>query len=214
MKTYNMKQHLENGLPNTEWIQARAGLFTGSDFHQYFGILNKGLTDTAKKELYKKVLEKFGYTFSTPTTYAMQWGIDHEAEAREAYKFLYNKDVQEVGFCDYESLNAGCSPDGVIYDGENIKEIVEIKCPMLETYVAYIDGFMKPEYMTQCQYNMFITGADVCHFIVYHPDMQLFVKDIEKDEAIQTKIKNTLDALQPIYNDLYEKIKTLKVETC
>jgi hypothetical protein len=144
----------------------------------------------------------------------MTRGIELEPQAREAYKFIYDKDVQEVGFVDLEKYHAGCSPDGVIMSDGKIKEIIEIKCPLVETFVSYLDDeFMKAEYATQCQFNMFITGADVCHFIVYHPDFNLIVRDIPKDEDMQLKIQTVLENLQDIYDKMYNKVKAKRLET-
>lgn len=216
MKVYkDLEQHDMEGNANPEWLSLRAGKFTGSDFHQYLGMLKTGkLSETAKKELSKKVLENFGYRFDTFQTPAMARGIELEPTAREAYSFIYGKDVQEVGFVDLEDMHAGCSPDGVIYDEDgNIKEIIEIKCSMIETFVSYLDpDFMNPDYYVQCQFNMFITGADVCHFVVYHPDFNLIVRDIPKDEEIQGKIRAVLEELQPMYDKMYERIKNKRLE--
>ena len=216
MKIYNCEQHCIDGSANPEWLDLRAGKFTGSDFHQYLGLMKTGkLSETATKSLYKKILENFGYRFDTFQTPAMLTGIEREPQAREAYSFIYGKDVKEVGFVDKEDLHAGCSPDGIIYDKDgNIKEIVEIKCPSVETFVSYLDPeFMNPDYIIQCQFNMLITGADVCHFIVYHPDFNLIVRDIKKDEEIQGKIMAVLEELNPLYDKMYERIQNKKLET-
>lgn len=214
MKIYNFEQHMLDGSANPAWLEARAGRFTGSDFATYMGMAKTGkLSETAKKELYKKVLENFGYHFDTFQTPAMARGIELEPTAREAYAFIYGKEIQEVGFVDLEKYHAGCSPDGVIYDGDKISEIIEIKCPMVESFVSYLDDdFMKPEYETQCQFNMFITGADVCHFVVYHPDFNLIVRDIKKDPEIQEKIEKVLQELSPWYDKLQSAVKKQRLE--
>lgn len=214
MKIYNFEQHMIDGSANPAWLEARAGRFTGSDFAVYMGMAKTGkLSETAKKELSKKVLENFGYRFEIPQTFAMQRGIELEPTAREAYSFIYGRDIQEVGFVDLEDMHAGCSPDGVIYDGERIAEIIEIKCPLIETFVSYLDPeFMNPDYYVQCQFNMFITGADVCHFIVYHPDFNLIVRKIDKDDDMQGKIRAVLEELQPLYDKMYERIANKRLE--
>ena len=211
-----MPQHMADNSANPDWLNVRAGKFSGSDFHQYLGMLKTGkLSETAKKELSKKVLENFGYRFDTFQTPAMIRGIELEPTAREAYSFVYGRDIKEVGFVDKEELHAGCSPDGVIMDGDDIKEIVEIKCPLIETFVSYLDPeFMNPDYATQVQFNMFITGADVCHFVVYHPDFNLIVRDIPRDEEVQEKIRTALEKLQGMYDEMYERITKQRLETC
>ena len=216
MKIYNFEQHMLDGSANPAWLEARAGRFTGSDFATYMGMAKTGkLSETAKKELSKKILENFGYRFDTFQTPAMARGIELEPTAREAYSFVYGKDINEVGFVDLEKYHAGCSPDGVIYDEDgNIKEIIEIKCPMIETFVSYLDpDFMTPDYYVQCQFNLIITGADVCHFVVYHPDFNLIVRDIPRDEKMQADIKTVLEKLQGMYDGMYERISKQKLET-
>lgn len=215
MKIYDFPQHMVDGSDNPDWINTRAGHITGSDFHQFLGLMKTGkLSETATKSLYKKILENFGYRFDTFQTPAMQRGIELEPRAREAYAFIHDKDVREVGFVDLENYHAGCSPDGVIYDeDDNIKEIVEIKCPMIETFVSYLDDeFMNADYYTQMQFNMFITGADVCHFVVYHPDFNLIVRDISKDEDMQLKIQTVLENLQDIYDKMYKKVEAKRLD--
>lgn len=207
MKTYNIPQHLADGTTNQDWLNLRKGKFTASDFHQYLGITGKGLSQTAETSLKKKALEVFNYNFTIPPTFAMQRGIELEPQAREAYSILTGNKVEEIGFCDYESLNAGCSPDGVIYDEQgNIEKIIEIKCPLVEMFIENLFGYIKPEYKTQMQFNMFITGAKSCDFVVYHPDFKLIVQTIERDEEAIAKIKESLELLEPKFTELVNKI--------
>lgn len=223
MKIYTMKQHLLDNSTNPDWLDVRAGHFTGSDFGIYMPLLKKDeLCKTTQKELCKKVLENFGYRFEQFQTPEMLTGTEREPTAREAYSFVYGKDVQEVGFVDYESLHAGCSPDGVITsdgnevkkDGSNIKDIIEIKCPSVAEFAMYLDDdYIKNNYTHQIQFNLFITGADVCHFVVYHPDFNLIVRDIPKDEEMQNKIQTALEKLQGMYDEMYERISKQKLET-
>ena len=215
MKIYNFTQHTLDNLPNPEWLDARAGHFTGSDFGIYMPLLKKDeLCKTTQKELCKKVLENFGYRFEQFQTPEMLTGIEREPTAREAYSFVYGKDVQEVGFVDYESLHAGCSPDGVIMNDGKITEILEIKCPSVAEFAMYLDDdYIKNNYTHQIQFNLFITGADVCHFVVYHPDFNLIVRDIPRDEKMQADIKTVLEKLQGMYDEMYERISKQKLET-
>lgn len=207
MKIYNDPQHLPDGTTNPEWLAVRKGKFTASDFHQYLGIAGKGLSATAETSLKKKALEVFGYNFTVPPTYAMQRGIELEPTARDTYEFITGNTVEQVGFCDYESLNAGGSPDGVIYDKQgNIEKIIEIKCPMVEMFIENLFGYIKPEYKTQMQFNMLVTGAKSCDFVVYHPDFKLIVQTIERDEDAIAKIKQSLELLEPKFVEIVNKI--------
>lgn len=208
----NVSQHLTDGTANPEWLSLRAGKFTGSDFHQYLGIVKKGeLSDTAESNLYKKVLESMGEVFDTPRSEAMERGNELEPIARAEYMGDTFNDVQEVAFVDWENLRAGCSPDGVIYGrSEEVKKIIEIKCPEIKNYLKMAKGKIPPVYMTQMQYNMLITGAKSCDFVIYHPDMRLIVQEINADAEYQAEIVKALELLNTRYDEILEEIKELK----
>lgn len=214
MKVYDMAQHCIDGSANPEWLDIKAGKFSGSDFGIYMPLLKKDeLCKTTQKELCKKVLENFGYRFEQFQTPDMLIGIEREPTAREAYSFIYGKEIKEVGFVDKEELHAGCSPDGVVYDGDKIAEIVEIKCPSVAEFAMYLDDeYIKSNYETQMQFNMFITGAEVCHFVVYHPDFNLIVRDVKKDPKTQEDIKTVLVKLKGMYDKLYDKVEKQRLE--
>ena len=237
MKIYNIPQHLDDGQANPEWLALRAGKFSGSDFHQYLGIVDKGLSATAETALHKKVLESLGETFTGVQTDAMARGNELEPLARDAYICETFADVQEVGFVDLERLRAGCSPDGVIMkpvlkritpkyfscggvvgvDDEDvawdIEKIIEIKCPEIVNFIKYAESAdnIPPLYKTQMQYNMLITGAKSCDFVAYHPNMRLVVHTIDADSEYQAKIVAALEKLNERYDEILATINKVKV---
>lgn len=212
MKIYNGTQHEDTGDANESWLALRAGKFTGSDFHQYIGIVKKGmLSESAESNLYQKVLESIGQTFDSYTSDAMARGTELEAFARKEYIGETFNDVQEVQFVDWEQLRAGCSPDGVIYDNnESIKKIIEIKCPNLRNYMKMVNGIIPPVYMTQMQFNMLITSAKSCDFVVYHPDMRLSIQEIKADADYQKDILTALKMLNDYYDLILKQIERFK----
>lgn len=233
MKIYNFPQHLESGEPNPEWLNLRASRFSGSDFHLFMSLLKKGeLTDTAESKLYEKALASFGADASESiTSAAMEKGTELEPIARELYREETFEDVREVGFVDCEVMRAGCSPDGVIYansgddtrfgellfvQGESaeqvgIKKIIEIKCPDIKNYVKMVAQHKIPTaYRVQIQYNLFVTGAKCCDFVVYHPDMKLYIETVYPDEQTQKDIVQVLEKLNPMYDDIVKSIEELK----
>lgn len=214
MKLYNIPQHLDDGQANPDWLALRAGKFSGSDFHQYLGIVDKGLPATAETALHKKVLESLGETFTGVQTDAMARGNTLEPLAREAYVCQTFADVQEVGFVDWEHLRAGCSPDGVIYgDNGEIEKILEIKCPEIVNFIKYAESAdnIPPLYKTQIQMLLLITGAKSCDFVAYHPNMRLVVHTIDADSEYQAKIVAALEKLNERYDEILATINKLKV---
>ena len=231
MKIYDeLPQHNEDGSPNPDWLKVRAGRITGSDFHQYMGLAKKDeLSDTAESNLYKKVLESLGYSFESYRSSAMEDGNENEPLARADYIAETFNDVHEVGFVDWEKLRAGCSPDGVIYiekpnlDFQNmcyeefkeiittpIKKIIEINCPEIKNYLKMAKGKIPPVYMTQMQFNMLITGAKSCDFVVWHPDMRLSVQEIKADANYQKDIITVLEKLNARYDAILEEIQEFR----
>lgn len=80
--------------------------------------------------------------------------------------------------------------------------IVVGNCPLSKNFLAWTkrtdDGYrevdyIKPEYKTQVQFNLFVTDRQWCDFIYYHPRSSIVVKRIERDEEYIQKIKDTLD---------------------
>lgn len=213
MKIYDeLPQHLESSEPNPDWLSLRAGKFTGSDFHQYMGLVKKDeLSDTAESNLYKKVLESLGYSFESYRSSAMEDGNENEPLARADYIAETFNDVHEVGFVDWEKLRAGCSPDGVIYgtDGQ-IDKIIEIKCPTIKNYLKMAKGKIPPLYTTQIQYNLLITGAKSCDFVVWHPDMRLSIQEIKADANYQKDIITVLEKINARYDAILEEIQEFR----
>ena len=224
MKIYDeLPQHLEDGTANPDWLSLRAGKFTGSDFHQYMGLAKKDeLSDTAESNLYKKVLESLGYSFESYRSSAMEDGNENEPLARADYIAETFNDVHEVGFVDWEQMRAGCSPDGVMYgsysvkadrdsiDDGQINKIIEIKCPEIKNYLKMAKGKIPPVYMTQMQYNMLITGAKSCDFVVWHQDMRLSIQEIKADANYQKDIMTVLEKLNARYDAILEEIQEFR----
>jgi hypothetical protein len=236
-----LPQHLPDGTPNPDWMALRSSRFTGSEFYLFMSLAKKNeLSETAESKLYEKALASLGYeTDAGITTAAMERGTELESVARELYKAETFNDVREVGFVDYESLRAGCSPDGIMYyetpivddiyyqkdengetkvlygkpkhyimrDLDKIDKIIEIKCPAVKNYIRMATGKIPTQYVIQCQYNMLITGAKSCDFVVYHPDMALSVQEIKPDEQIQADIKVVLEKLNARYDEILAQIQ-------
>lgn len=214
IKIYNFEQHTDSGDTNPEWVAVRRGKFTGSDFHQYLGVMSdKGLSETAQKNLAKKVFERYGCEYETPKSKAMMTGTELEPQARSEYIFETFNNVHEVGFVERDEW-VGCSPDGVIYDADGvIKKIIEIKCPEPAMYLRNAGGYISPEYKTQMFYNMLITGAKECDFVVYYPKMRLIVQTIrwEDHEEEIKKVSDALEKILEIAKQKDEQVKKLKI---
>lgn len=177
-----------------EWHQVKFGKFSGSNFHSMLGT-----SETKTNFLWEKISEiKYQDTDKEEfTSFYMERGIILEPEARRVYCAVNEVDVQEVGLVEEDGEFDGwvvCSPDGLV--GED--GIIEIKCIAAKYYEQYTRpgekkyNYIKPEYRTQIQFNLFVTGRQWCDFIYYHPRGGIHIQRIERDEAYIERIRVAL----------------------
>jgi hypothetical protein len=164
---------------HTEWLMKRRGKFTASEAHRLManGKVAGELSAGAKTYCMEKAVELLTEFDAEDTGYIsreMQWGIDHEHDAVEAFMKATGLNVRNHGreqvFIEL-GKDAGGTPDGV-YDGGG----VEIKCPNSKTHLEYFgvsDGEdlknINPAYYWQCQMLMLCTGHGNWYFISYDP---------------------------------------------
>lgn len=188
---YDFEQHSD------EWYAAKLGMFSGSDFHIFLGD-----SKTKKEKLWEKVAERRFMDsdkedFFSPYT---ERGNMLEPEARRMYSAINEVEVKEVGLVEEDGEFDGyavCSPDGLV--GED--GIIEIKTLSAKFFLSYTEidektgkpkNYIRPEHMTQCQYNMFITERQWCDLVYYHSRAGVYIIHIKRDEKYIEKIKEAL----------------------
>jgi len=174
-----MKQRTE------EWFKSRYGRFTGSEVWKLFDTPEVRLNyifDKSKEVIFDRP------TPSKPNR-AMQWGIDHEDEARFLFELESGLKVQDVGFIPFEEFGGG-SPDGVIDE----ETIIEIKCPYtIRSHENLKTQGLPKYYYWQIQNNLMVTGAVKCYFITYQAkqnDMHYWIveKNYQKELQLMQEI--------------------------
>lgn len=161
---------MTNPLQQTEsWFAERAGCLTASVAKAAILRNTKGQPYAAyETELRRIVGERFTKNMSNRfTSPAMQWGVDHEDEAREAYEVETGNIVDLVGFIRHPTIDwLGASPDGLVgKDG-----LLEIKCPETSTHIARIEaGVVPEEYKPQMLVQLLCTGRSWVDFVDYDP---------------------------------------------
>ena len=181
---------LEQGTP--EWFTARLGIPTAS---RYKDIVTPARGDKSKSYmtyLYELLAERVtGESADGFTNEWMQRGNELEPHARSAYEFLFEADVQQVGFVLNDAKTIGASPDGLIGSDGGI----EIKCPKASTAVRYMVEDKLPDiYKPQVQGNLWICEREWWDFVVYHPSMDLFVKRVYRDDTYIKKLETHITA--------------------
>lgn len=117
-------------------------------------------------------------------------GNEREPLARIAYEIHTGRLVDQVGFCRHETLEAGCSPDGLI--GED--GLYESKCPKPRVHHATIQKPRVPlEYVPQVQGSLWVTGRKWADFVSFNPNfpkpLDLIIVRSERDEDYITALE-------------------------
>jgi len=142
----------------------------------------------------------------------MEWGVEQEAAARDAYSAKVGELVTEVGFIDHPSIPmSGASPDGIVGAG-----IVEIKCPSTATHIEYLFEREPPQkYFYQMQWQMACEGADWCDWVSYDPRMpeslQLLVVRIPRDPDCITLLEREVSGFLAELNVKVAKLKEMSL---
>jgi exodeoxyribonuclease (lambda-induced) len=117
-----------------------------------------------------------------------EYGHEHEPLAREAYEAREFEVVETCGLVyKDESMRCAVSPDGLTDDRG-----IEIKCPY--TTAVHVDtllnGKIKPEYVVQYQFCMWVTGMKRWDFVSFDPRMRgsvenrLFIQSFTPDNEL------------------------------
>ncbi len=166
-----------------EWFAARLGKATASRVADIVAKTKTGYSASRANYLAQLVCERMtGTKADSFSNAAMMWGTEVEPEARAAYSFERDVDVEEVGFIDHPALAAGASPDGLVgADG-----MLEVKCPNTATHIeTLLSGKVADKYVVQMQWQMACTGRQWCDFVSYDPRMReglkIFIQRVPRD---------------------------------
>lgn len=204
-----------------EWFEARTGCLTASSVADIMPTV-KQLKSGELKKTYREAREKLmniiiaervsGNARDNYTSAAMQWGIDHEDDARTAYEVHTGNLVELTGFIPHPEVKyLGASPDGLIDDDG----ILEIKCPSPATHIGYLRGGVVPEeYRPQVLLQLVVTGRKWCDFVSYDPrakELAFFcvrwTPTQEERDALLEECKKFLEETEKVLNELKEKAK-------
>ena len=146
-----------------EWFTARLGKVTGTGFAK---VLAKGHGKTRKSYMIQLAAERLtGLAQESYSNAAMEWGTEHEGEARARYEMVNDVSVLLAGFVEL-SDEIGISPDGLVDD----EGLLEIKCPNSTTHIETIMSNNVPsQYIPQIQGGMWVAERQWCDFVSFDP---------------------------------------------
>lgn len=141
------------------------------------------------------------------TSDAMQWGIDTEPMAAQAYTLETFREITEHGGKEHDCIPGfRGSPDGLILPDGGI----EIKCPKTATHLdTLINETVKKEYLYQMAGYVSIFNANWWDFVSYDPRLpghELFIKRFDRDDLpvkeVETGVKRFLEELEEMMQKL------------
>lgn len=214
-----------------EQMLLRCGKLTASSI---YNIIGKGrgsiFSKTGESYLWQVISEReTGKATEIATTYAMQWGNDHEPEAGAYYEQAKGITIEQG-----ESISSGelvVTPD-YTFIGDKESYGIEIKCPYNSAkqsqrlrYNSYEDiKKNNPDYYWQMVAGMLATGFKKWVFLSYDPRMidpknkmvSITVPYIEKDmELLKSRISEaihfmTVSGVEDLAHDHAEFYTSLK----
>lgn len=185
---------------SAEWLQARAGAITASEFATAISTMsmNRGdrkkgdPTGDAEKYAGNIAIERIsGKPYGEPPkAWVLERGHEMEARARVVYEIRTGAIAQESGIVKTDDDWFGYSTDGFVEDDG----LIEIKSPIAsDKILAMFRTGNVDEYMHQIQGGMWITGRQWCDFLMYVPDLEvvgndLYIKRIHRDDEFIDKM--------------------------
>lgn len=176
---------MDNRQGTMEWHRQRLGNVTSS---QVWKLMTKPRRKSEKWSgtAYSYIMERVGERMTgvpveTPTTFAMQWGIDHEPLARRWVERTFKTTVTESVYVPCGSIkNYGGSADGE-FEYNKEKAVLEIKCPTTAEHLKNIEYSKDvetlkeeyPELYWQIQSNIYLNDANRGLFVSFDPRIDM-----------------------------------------
>lgn len=130
---------------------------------------------------------------------AMMAGHEYEPYAADAYALHTFQTVTECGYVSSGDY-LGYSPDRLVGDDG----ILEIKCPGGKEFVRVAStGIIKPAYVDQMQFGLFVSGRKWCDHVTYNQfDGTFIIHRFERDQ-------HAMNRFEIATAELIEAVKTI-----
>lgn len=188
-----------------EWLRARMGMATASEFATVLAQGRKKGEPSVTRKRYMRRLAAERYTGEPHETYSnhhFERGKLMEPEARELYAFANDMECALVGFIKNDC--AGCSPDSLIgTDGA-----LEIKTALPEIVIEKIEAdAFPPEHKAQCQGVLWVAEREWIDLVIYWPGMPLFIKRAYRDEDYIVELRDEVNRFNTELAELVERVR-------
>lgn len=200
---------LEQG--SDAWLLARCGKATASRMGDLMARTKSGWGASRTNYAAELVVERLtGKPAEKFKSGPMEWGTQHEPEARALYEFLQDCEVRTVGLVTHPTIaDSLASPDGLVgTDG-----LVEIKAPNTATHLQTLLGSgIDGRYLMQMAWQMACTGRKWADFVSYDPrlppEMQIHVTRVLRDDELIETLEREVTAFLREVADTVDSLRT------
>lgn len=178
-----------------DWLAARLGIPTASEFDRIVTPKKLQLAETASVTYMHKLLAEWMYG-APLEAFDGGWvkrGKELEPEAARYYEMEKDVETQAVGFVTLDDGTAGASPDRLVGD----VALVEFKCPALETHVGYMldPQSLLVEYRIQHQGQLWVcSDREYVDMVSYYPGFPAVIVRTYRDELVQRALSTHVPA--------------------
>lgn len=203
-------KHIPCDQGSPEWFEARRGIPTASKFKCILTQKQLKLSSSADGYIHQLIGEQrspiLPENVENYTNRAIDWGRSTEEEARR-YFGRTGLSAKPCGLCLSDDGRFGASPDGLVYDGEELVGGIEIKCPQAPRHVEnLLSGGLPDDHRAQVHGGMIVTGLKRWWFLSYHPGMDPLLVSVAPDVYTLT-LKNALDEFWVKYQAMLARVK-------
>lgn len=161
--------------------------------------------------------QRVGYDTSPDISHlsAVEWGIENEWLAVEAYQERTFADVNYTGESQLFTIHPiidyiGATPDGYIgADG-----LLEIKCPNSSNHLDNVlESAQLEQYLPQLQFQLWVTGRKWVDWLSFDPrapePLQMHIVRVERDEAFIEQLSERCSELNKRADLVAEQLRTI-----
>lgn len=172
---------------SVEWVLARLGKPTASEFHRILTPKKQQLAEGrhayARQLVGERLLNTVGK--SLDGVVAIERGRELEPQAARHYAFVEGVELDTVGFVTTDDGLIGASPDRLV---RGTKIAVELKSPGIENHILYLDEDESDAYICQRQGQLWVAELDRVDLCSYHPNGPAAIIRTHRDEAFIRKL--------------------------
>lgn len=190
-----------------EWIAARLGIPTASEFHRIITAVKGDLSKSARKYAAGLVAETLlGKPLEKPpgSLWVMERGKLLEPLAIQQYGFVTDVEVRKVGLVTTDDGRVGGSPDGLIV---GTRGGLEVKCTLDENHMSIFADGPGDDYKQQVQGNLAICELEWWDLYAYHPELPPVTIRTYRDEPFITKMGAALAEFLAIRDEMLAKAR-------